>query len=415
MTTEAQVVAVGPPPGWSRRFPARPPGRAGRDEPAGAPRMRVLCVVPSTNQMYSGVGRALKELAARMTDRVAYEFAVDDLNGRNLRLLQEFADAHGLPVHVGRHAHDPLAVDPANRDLPALLARGTWDAVELVGFANAATGRAVLEGLGGATLCYTPHDQPLWTVPMDEARRRNVAEVHGRVVARADLVLADSPHERSELQRLAPGRSHVVHLPLGCDFDRFAAGPADRPPQLLFVGDLNEIRKRFDRVAALFAGLHARRPDLRLVVVGNRSDELADRLPQAARDRVDLRGYVSEEELGRLYRSSRGLVLLSDVEAFGLPILEALASGTPVFLSRLPTTAGLFGDCPGAVFCPQDDAEGTLAVVDGALGDWRRVVAAAIADRPRLRDRFDWPGLADRKVEALKGAWYGRNCWSWPA
>ncbi|CAN5914106.1 hypothetical protein BH23PLA1_BH23PLA1_07700 [soil metagenome] len=385
------------------------------NRPPDSNRMRVLCAIPSTNQMYSGVGRALRELSARMVGRVDLEFAVDDLNPRNLGLLQAFAVEHGMRVHVGRHRLDPSSCDPVNEALPGVMAQRRWDAIELIGFANAATGDAVLEGVGNALLCYTPHDQPLWTVPMSAEQASRTAEVHRRVVQRADVVLADSPHERRQLQALAPGRNHCNFLPLGCDFDAFTPGPIDRPPRFLFVGDLNEIRKRFDRVLGVFSRLRETRPDLRLVVVGNRSEEAGAGLPGSLRSAVDLRGYIDESELRKTYSESLGLFLLSDVEAFGLPILEALASGTPVFLSDLETTRGLFGAFRGACFCPTDDPEGTFAVVERSLSRGREAIAETIADRPRLQAAFDWNQLAVRKWQALASAWTRKQGWAWSA
>ncbi|RUL89063.1 glycosyltransferase family 4 protein [Tautonia sociabilis] len=406
------------PPFWRRRFPPAPH----RDSIAtGRPalrrrtdRMRVLVAIPTTNQMYSGIGRAIIELSTRLRDRIAFTFAIDDRDPRSLRRVHDFAAPLGFPMLVGPHRFEPDCIEPLNVQLPEILSNDRWDAVELVGFANAATGRAVLDHLDDRTaLCYTPHDQPLWTVPMSPEQEGNVAAVHRRVLDRADVVLADSEAERAALRRLAPGRLNCVTLPLGCDFDAFAAGPADRPPRLLFVGDLAEIRKRFDRVIDLFSRILERRPEYRLVVIGNRSDASAGLIPEAIRHAVELRGYVSESELRAAYASSRALVLLSDVEAFGLPILEALASGTPVLLGRLETTASLFSDCPGAHFCPLDDPEGTFAVADRLLADWRSAVASARADRPRLRSCFDWAPLADRKWQALSAAWARRNAWDW--
>lgn len=378
-------------------------------------RMRVLVAMPSTNQMYSGVGRALMELSRRMAGRVAYEFAVDDLNGRNLELLRSFADEHAMPVHVGEHECDPRFVEPRNRDLPGLLDRGDWDAIELVGFANAGTGRAVLSGIGDRVLSYTPHDQPLWTVPMSEDQQANTSQTHRDVIERADVVFADSPHERDELQRLAPGRSHVEFHPLGCSFDEFEAGTVERPLRLLFVGDLNEIRKRFDRVVAVLERLLERFPSLRLMVVGNKSDGMAGRIPRAVRSAIDLRGYVTEAELRGLYRACRGLLLFSEVEAFGLPILEAMACGTSVYLSDLPTTRSLFGAFRSAVFCDVDDLEGTVARIAVGIGGGTRPIAAAIAERAVLRERFEWDRLASRKADALAAAWWRRRRWAWSA
>ncbi|MEW4568464.1 glycosyltransferase family 4 protein [Tautonia sp. JC769] len=377
-------------------------------------RLRVLIAIPTTNQMYSGIGRAIFELARRLHDRVEFAFAMDDRDPRSLRRVWEFAAPLDIPLLIGPHRFEPDCVEPVNECLPEVIRSSRWDAVELIGFANAATGRAVLEHLDDrTTLCYTPHDQPLWTVPMTPEQEANVAATHRRVIERADLVLADSPAECRALRRIAPGQVNAVAVPLGCDFEAFGPGPTDRPPQLLFVGDLAEIRKRFDRVIRVFEHVLARWPEYRLVVIGNRSEASADRIPPALRPFVELKGYVGEAELRAAYRSSRALLLLSDVEAFGLPILEALASGTPVLLGRLETTESLFADCPGAHFCPLDDHEGTLQVVDRLLSQPATSIARACSDRPRLRAVFDWDALAERKWELLRSAWARRHAWAW--
>ena len=377
-------------------------------------RMRVLIAIPTSNQMYSGIGRAIVELSRRLHDRVAFTFTLDDRDPDSLRRVWDFAAPLGIPMYVGPHHFHPHYLEPINERLGELIRETRWDAIELVGFANAATGQAVLDHIDDRTvLCYTPHDQPLWTVPMTSSQQAVVADIHRRVLERADVVLTDSPVECQSLQHLAPGKLNCLTLPLGCDFDAFDLGPPERPPQILFVGDLAEIRKRFDRVISVFSHVLDRSPDYRLIVIGNRSNESLERIPPAIRHAVELRGYVSEIQLRQAYASSRALILLSDVEAFGLPILEALASGTPVLLGSLDTTQSLFGDCPGAHFCPLDDPQGTLAVVDQLLNDWRSAVALARSDRNRLQSVFGWDRLADRKWEALKAAWFRRNAWDW--
>lgn len=377
--------------------------------------MRVLVAIPTTNQMYSGIGRAIVELCRRLCDRVEFAFALDDRDPRSIRRVWELADSIGARMMVGPHRFEPDCVEPANLRLPSIIEGSRWDVIELIGFANAATGRAVLGHIDERTaLCYTPHDQPLWTVSMSPEQEANVAAVHRRVIERSDVVLADSEAERRSLQGRAPGRLNCETLPLGCDFEAFDAGPPDRPPQLLFVGDLAESRKRFDRVVDVFSRILERRPEYRLVVIGNRSDESADLIPDAIRHAVELRGYVSEPELRASYGLSRALILLSDVEAFGLPILESLASGTPVLLGRLETTLSLFSGCLGAHFCPLDDPGGTFAVAERLLGDWRSAVGSARADRANLRSSFDWGPLADQKWRALAAAWSRRNATAVP-
>ncbi len=379
-------------------------------------RMRVLSVISSSNQLYSGIGRALFELSERLLDRADYEFAIDDANPKNLALAAEFARDHGCTLHVGRGFQRPEALDNGNRDLADLLREDRWDAVECVCWANAATHQDLLANLADSTtLIYTPHDQPSWTVPMGPGQAEFTEDVHRRVIRRADLVLCDSTWERREVHKRAPDRNIGTYLPLGCDFRSFRPGPAVRKQQLVFVGDLAEPRKRFDRVVAAMTILKRGWPSLRLVVIGNRSDSALDLVPEALRSSVELRGYVSEEELRRTYAESFGLVLLSDFEAFGIPILEALACGTPVFLTELEATRSLFGPFAGAHFCPGDDVWATCHVIEDALERNRASIAEAVGDRRRLQAVFDWDVLAERKWRAISASWYSRNSWAWTA
>jgi glycosyltransferase involved in cell wall biosynthesis len=363
--------------------------------------MRVLSIVTSSNQLYSGIGRALFELSRRLRPRIAYEFAIDDRTAKNVDLLTRFGRDAGFPVHVGPACSVPHALDPRNADLPRLLRRREWDAIECVGWADAATHDAVLYELGDRALFYTPHHQPTWTVPMSAHEATTIEAVHHRMVRRADVVLCDSPWELRTLRDTISLRSNCTFLPLGCDFRAFRAGPPERKPQLLFVGDLAEPRKRFDRVLTVLSRLLPTRPDLRLVVVGNRSDQVAGQLPAEVRHACELRGYVSESDLRGAYAESAGLVLLSDFEAFGIPILEALACGTPVFLSEQEATQSLFGGFKGARFCPADDLEATLGVFEAALSSGSVAVSEAIRDRGRLEAAFNWEILAERKWQAL--------------
>src|SRR5687768_274410 len=93
-------------------------------------RMRVLSVLSSTNQMYSGIGRNVFEQAKRLADRVDLEFAIDDYVSKNLDLVVQFGREHGMRVHVGRGHLTSDAVDAGNDDLPALLRERRWDVVE---------------------------------------------------------------------------------------------------------------------------------------------------------------------------------------------------------------------------------------------------------------------------------------------
>ncbi len=393
-----------------RPSPAPARRRAGRLLPVAAgPKMRVLSVLSSSNQMYSGIGRAVFELAARLKERVDFEFAIDDLHPRNLKLVLDFGRAQGIPVHVGPGLTSGRSLDSFSATLPSLLRRPDWDLVEALCWANSASNAVVLREIGDRALAYTGHFQPPWTVPMSAEVSANTDEVHRRMVARADAVLCVSPWERRLVQGQAPGRNNCHYVANGCDTDEYRPGPAARKPHLLFVGDLAEPRKRFDRVLAILPRLLARRPDLKLVVIGNGSEGALARIPAGLRPACELRGYVGEGELRRAYAEAAGVFLLSEFEAFGLPILEGLACGTPVFLTDLEVTRSLFAPFQGAKFCPGDDPEATLAIVEATLDRGEAAVLEVLADRDRIRAAFDWDGLALAKWQALASAWFARH------
>jgi glycosyltransferase involved in cell wall biosynthesis len=374
--------------------------------------MRVLYVLSGSNQMYSGIGRAIFELCRRMAGRVDYEFTITREADRNLALLRAFCEQHGYPLHFANGKPREDSLDRVNEVLPGLLREKRWDVVECLGWACAATNEPILEHLDDRVLAYTPHDQPTWTVPMSAAQAARIEDVHARMLRRSDVVLCDSPWERRALQARAPGLNNCTFLSLGCDFQQFQPGPLRRREQLLFVGDLAEPRKRFDRLIAIFARLIQHRPALRLVVIGNRSDEARGLIPASLRHACTLMGYVSDQVLRRAYRESAGLLLFSDFEAFGIPILEALASGTPVFLTRQDATESLFRSFQGVHFCVPDDVEATANLIELTLARQQDAIAEVIREGPRLRSAFDWDQLAARKCEALAAAWFRRHAWT---
>ncbi len=376
---------------------------------AAGRKMRVLSVLSSSNQMYSGIGRAVFELTARLQERVDFEIAIDDLYPKNLNLVLEFGRKHEIPVHVGSGFQSSRSLDSFSATLPMLLQRTDWDLIEALCWANSATNGIVLRELKDRALVYTGHYQPLWTVPMSDDVAYHTDDIHHQMVRRADAVLCVSPWERRVVQAQAHGRNNCHYVANGVTTEAYRPGPLVRKPQLLFVGDLAEPRKRFDRILAIMPRLLDRWPELKLVVIGNGSDKALERIPDELRPSCELRGYVTEPELRRAYAESRAVFLLSDFEAFGIPILEGLVCGTPVFLTDLEVTRSVFGPFRGAKFCPGDDAEATLAIVAQTLERGSAAIRETLDERERLRSAFDWDGLALQKWEAIASAWFTRH------
>jgi glycosyltransferase involved in cell wall biosynthesis len=108
------------------------------------------------------------------------------------------------------------------------------------------------------------------------------------------------------------------------------------------------------------------------------------------RSGASLRGYVTQEDLVDLYRGAACLVMPSRYEGFGLPVLEAMACGTPVVAASDPALREVAGDA--AIFVAVNElAEG----IRQALAERERLVAAGL-DRAR---RFTWQETARRTVD----------------
>ena len=199
-----------------------------------------------------------------------------------------------------------------------------------------------------------------------------------RAARKADHVLAVSERtKRDAVELYGLAREKITVTPLAAD-PAFAPGDGTHDGYLLFVG---AVQPRKDPLAALDAA-HAM--GLPLVVVGPEKDKAL--AAELRRRGADVRGAVPKTELAELYRRAAAVLLLSRFEGFGIPVLEAMASGTPVVLSDDPALREVAGDA-------------------GAYGP----VAEALADRDRYRAaglaraaQFSWQRTAELTVGAYR-------------
>lgn len=237
-------------------------------------------------------------------------------------------------------------------------------------------------------------------------KRQDLLTSKRAFIERADEIICISHATREDLLHFMPDiAANVTVVHLGVDFDFFSR-PTDPLPDwpaeyLLFVGkrdgykDASTLVRAFERLAGRFPALH-------LVFVGGGSLTDGERRDFAARgiDRQVHHEELSDALMPAAYAHARAFVFPSQYEGFGLPALEAMASGTPTILCRAASLPEVGGDA--AIYFDPGDDRLLAEVLEAALQD------AALADRllhaGRARaQEFTWARTARRTVGAYRG------------
>jgi alpha-1,3-rhamnosyl/mannosyltransferase len=327
--------------------------------------MRLILGVDAIFPPLTGIGRYAFELATRLP-------AVEGIEQVRYLGLWGWTALPQRPTP--QDAAASLVAPPWYAAIRRDMARRTW-AVNLYDTVSEAWRRRLLRGEHTAVFhspnyflppydgpCVaTVHDLSIYRFPATHlpAARRYFELAFERSLRRAHMVITDSEAIRQELiAEFSVPPDRVRAIPLGVD-------PAFRPrsePELLpvlsryglragryclSVATL-EPRKKLDRLIAAYEQLdETLRRSCPLVLIGAAGWLQSPIMAAIERGRAQgwLRylGYVSQADLPAVYAGARGLAMISIYEGFGLPVLEAMASGVPVLtsnVSSLPEVAG---------------------------------------------------------------------------
>jgi glycosyltransferase involved in cell wall biosynthesis len=336
--------------------------------------MRVCIDTRGTSGQPTGAGKALGYLLRQLrSDFPAHEYVTSDPPGAaSWRLWRQLLwEQLALPLHAHRLGAGILHVPGGN---PGPL-------------------------VSPVKVVMTVHDLALTRHPdlLPHARSR---WYWGRLVPltarRAAAVLVPSAATKRDvvaLARVPESRVHVAPWGVAIDLDGQApaVAPTGRslPPRyVLYVGTIDQ-RKDYRTLLEAMCQLD---PRLYLVVAGTtiagRTD-FPETITRLGLDRRVIRlGYVSDPELRELYRQAAAFVYPSFYEGFGLPVLEAMACGTPVITYRTTSLPEVTGDA--AVLLDLPVAPEALAAAIARVVD-DEAVRRDLVERGLARAAtFDW-------------------------
>lgn len=253
-------------------------------------------------------------------------------------------------------------------------------------------------------MVFTIHDLVHLHVPQESTalRRLYYSTVVRPATHRARRIFTVSEHSRTEIVEwsgIDSSKVLVVGNGVSPVFTSVEGGGRERRrPFFLHVGR----RAGHKNVANLLRGFAASRARRSFTVVFTGDPDDATMTVAAAyglSDRVRFAGPVDDLALRDLYREAYALVFPSVHEGFGLPIVEAMGTGTPVITSNTTSMPEVAGE-GNALFIDPLDCESIAAAIDRLVDDG--LLWDALASRGPLRaSTFTWGNVAARVTAAL--------------
>ena len=353
----------------------------------------------------AGVNAYSRNLLRALGDLTAGNENVQLTALRNLPAASEdgvCTQATSLPLHIpiARIAWEQLV-------LPGLLVKLDADIVH--GLVN------VLPLASSIPSVVTVHDLSFLHFPhlFPPSKRLYLTALCKASVQKAAAVIAVSQQTADDVvQQFGVFAQKVTIIHNGVD-ERFTPGNADeinefrrakRLPErfFLYLGTL-EPRKNLETLLTAYADWRKQASpsdgDIKLVIAGGKGWFYESIFSQTTalnlREHVFYPGYVPDEELPMWYKAALGLFYPSLFEGFGLPVLEAMACGTPVVCSDIAALREVAGDA--VLLLPPTDVDAWTAGFAMMAGQPN--LQAELSARGRIRsERFTWTAAASKTL-----------------
>ncbi len=216
------------------------------------------------------------------------------------------------------------------------------------------------------------------------------------VYRRCAAICCVSEYTRTEFlawSGMDPSRVHVVHAMCSGEFT--SAGERYDPgyEYVAYCGN-HRSYKNLDRLIRAYARSRLAGADVRLLITGGHNEALAVTAQECGvSDKVVFTGFLAAEDIPKLYRGAKAIAYVSLQEGFGLPILEAFASGVPIVTSNVTSMPEVAGDA--AILVDPYSVDDIARGLDAAVFDEELRTAKVAGGTRRLRD-FSWEKSAEK-------------------
>jgi glycosyltransferase involved in cell wall biosynthesis len=206
--------------------------------------------------------------------------------------------------------------------------------------------------------------------PHHEARPAWYRKMMGRVFEgfkKARIVFCNTYSTRNSVLSLGIwNEGEVIYAPLGVAPEFSPQGEREFGDYLLHVGSCIP-RKRIDVLLNVFSQVSKKHSNLKLIQAGGIFSEDQERQIKQLKieNNVDQRRKLTRNDLARLYRGAKCLLVTSDAEGFGLPVIEALSCGTLVIASEIPALREAGGNL--AYYCQVGAIDEWCERIEGIL------------------------------------------------
>jgi glycosyltransferase involved in cell wall biosynthesis len=359
--------------------------------------VNVAMVAPQPPWYPGGVEKHVGEITRGLKENVKLEiYCTSDKPGDIKNTIWENVSVH---VHKGSgYGHY------YSKSLKAALRNVTdYDIIHAHGFTTYIPKAASL-AKPKKSFIFTPHYHPVGSSTMYRFARVFYDPVIGKsILNKADKIICVSKTEKDRLAQTFPGVDKKISIiPNGVNISLIGkAKPYEQVGHTLLYAGRLERYKNIDKAILAMKDLPA---DYNFNVIGIGPDKI--RLENLAKeleltDRVRFLGHISESELHRHFKTADLFITLSDIEAFGITVIEALCAKKPVVVNDAMSLSEFALQYPEAVTAVDIHNYDTAKLT--------ALIRKKVERSPEVKDltidvsRYDWANICDSILKVYEG------------